>query len=49
MRLDFIHGRAIEVEAIHGNALRAAQRKGIPAPILETLYQQLKFLAAHRR
>lgn len=48
MRLDFIHGRAIEVEAIHGNALQAAQRKGIAAPILETLYQQLKFLAAHR-
>lgn len=48
MRLDFLNGRPIEVEAIHGNALRAAQRHGIAAPILETLYQQLKFLAAHR-
>lgn len=48
MRLDFLNGRPIEVEAIHGNALRAAQRHGVAAPILETLYQQLKFLAAHR-
>lgn len=48
MRLDFLNGRAIEVEAIYGNALRAAQRRGIETPILETLYQQLHFVADQR-
>lgn len=49
MRLDFLHGREIEVEAIYGNALREADRVGYPAPIVRTMYQQLKFMAAHRR
>lgn len=48
MRLDFRNGRAIEVEAIYGNAMRHACRHGVETPILKTLYQQLKFLAAHR-
>ena len=48
MRLDFNHGRPIEVEAIYGNALREAKRHAVHAPIVETMYQQLKFLAAHR-
>ncbi|MFO0013736.1 MAG: putative 2-dehydropantoate 2-reductase [Planctomycetota bacterium] len=48
MRLDFHCGRPIEVEAIYGNAMRQAARHNIDAPILTTLYQQLKFLAAHR-
>jgi 2-dehydropantoate 2-reductase len=48
MRLDFNHGRPIEVEAIYGNAMRHADRHHVETPILKTMYQQLKFLAAHR-
>jgi len=48
MRLDFKNGRPIEVEAIYGKALRAAARHSVEAPIITTLYQQLKFLAANR-
>lgn len=48
MRLDFLGGRPIEVEAIYGNPLKAAERAGANAPIIKTLYRQLKFLAAHR-
>jgi 2-dehydropantoate 2-reductase len=44
MRLDYLAGRPIEVESIYGNALRAAARKGIQAPIIQMMYQQLKFL-----
>jgi 2-dehydropantoate 2-reductase len=49
MRLDFLNGRPIEVEAIYGNALREADRCGFNAPIVETMYQQLKFMAANRK
>jgi len=49
MRLDFLNGRPIEVESIYGNAIRAARRHGIETPLLTTLYQQLKFLEAHRK
>jgi len=48
MRLDFLNNRPIEVESIYGNALRAAARHGVETPLLKTLYQQLRFLAAHR-
>ncbi len=48
MRLDFLAGRPIEVEAIYGNPLRAAARVGVAAPIIGAMYRQLKFLAAHR-
>ena len=48
MRLDYLNGRAIEVEAIYGNALQEAHRCGFAAPIVMTMYQQLKFMAGHR-
>ncbi|MEQ1825963.1 MAG: putative 2-dehydropantoate 2-reductase [Pirellula sp.] len=48
MRLDFLAGRPIEVEAIYGNALRAAERQNVDSPIVRTMYRQLKFLADHR-
>jgi 2-dehydropantoate 2-reductase len=48
MRLDFNHGRPIEVEAIYGNALRHAERHQATTPILTTMYQQLRFLAAQK-
>ena len=49
MRLDFLHGRPIEVEAIYGNALQEAKRCGFSAPIVTTMYQQLRFMASHRK
>ncbi len=44
MLLDFEAGRPMEVEAILGNAVRAARRTGIPVPHLESLYALLKLL-----
>lgn len=48
MRLDFLAGRPIEVESIYGNAIRAAARKQINAPLIHALYRQLHFLADKR-
>ncbi len=36
----------MEVEAIFGNPLRAAQRNGAASPLLQTLYRKLKILDA---
>ncbi|QDT06007.1 2-dehydropantoate 2-reductase [Rubripirellula lacrimiformis] len=44
MRLDYLAKRPIEVEAILGNPIRAAQGAGFAMPHVETLYRQLKFL-----
>jgi 2-dehydropantoate 2-reductase len=50
MKIDFDERRPMEVEAIFGNPLRAAQNAGSTSPLLETLYAQLKFLdAANQR
>ena len=48
MLADFEAGRPMEVEAIVGNALRAARRFGVQAPHLETLYALLKLVERHR-
>ncbi len=40
--LDFVAGRAVEVEAIWGEPLRRARFAGIPAPRLETLYRLIR-------
>ncbi len=42
MLLDFERGHAMETEAILGNAVRSAQRAGIPCPSLQTLYESMK-------
>ncbi|MGN6133556.1 MAG: putative 2-dehydropantoate 2-reductase [Aureliella sp.] len=44
MLLDYRHQRPLEVEAIFGNPLRAAQAAGVAVPRIEMLYQQLTFL-----
>jgi len=44
MKIDFDEHRPMEIEAIFGNPLRAAQAAGAKSPILETLYRQLQFL-----
>lgn len=48
MRLDYLAGRPIEVEAIYGNALQAAERASVRSPIVRAMYHQLRFLAAQR-
>ncbi|MEO5376226.1 MAG: 2-dehydropantoate 2-reductase [Magnetococcus sp. DMHC-6] len=42
MQRDYQAGRTMEIEAILGNATRAAQRLHIPVPHLETLYALLQ-------
>ncbi len=48
MRLDFLAGRPMEIEAIYGNAIRAAERENVQSPIVRVLYQQLLFLGVQR-
>jgi 2-dehydropantoate 2-reductase len=49
MKIDFDEGRPLEVEAILGNPLRAAQAVGAPVPKLEMLYHQIKALDYRRQ
>jgi 2-dehydropantoate 2-reductase len=49
MKVDFDDHRPMEVEAIHGNPLRAAEQAGARMPLVATLYRQLKFLDARNR
>jgi 2-dehydropantoate 2-reductase len=49
MRLDFLHRRPMELEAIFGNPLRVASQNGAAMPGVEFLYRQLKFLDARNR
>ena len=44
MKVDFDQGRPLEVEAILGNPLKAAQWAGVETPNIERLYSQLKAL-----
>ena len=46
MKIDYDERRHLEVEAIFGNPLRAAERVGANLPKIATIYQQLKFLNA---
>ncbi|MEP0868506.1 putative 2-dehydropantoate 2-reductase [Trichocoleus desertorum AS-A10] len=46
MKIDYDEGRSLEVEAIFGNPLRAAQAAGVELPQIAMLYQQLKFLSS---
>lgn len=40
--IDLEQGKRIEVEALHGAAVRRAAARGVPVPILATLYAALK-------
>lgn len=44
MALDLEHGRSMEIEAIVGNALRAARKHAVAAPHLETMYAIAKLV-----
>lgn len=47
MRLDYLAHRPMEIEAIVGNPMRASQAAGYPAPLIEAVYHQLKYLSSH--
>lgn len=49
MKIDFDEGRPLEVEAIYGSALRAAQAAGAAVPRIEMLYHLLKAIDRRRR
>ncbi|HVM62165.1 MAG TPA: putative 2-dehydropantoate 2-reductase [Verrucomicrobiae bacterium] len=46
MKIDYDEHHPMEVEAIFGNPLRAAQQAGVRSPLLDELFCQLKFLDA---
>ena len=49
MKIDYDERRPLELEAIVGNPLRAAQRMQVNLPRIEMLYQQLRFLESQNR
>ena len=49
MKIDFDEHRPMEVEAIFGYPLRAAQQAGAKSPLIGTLYRQLKFIDQSNR
>lgn len=49
MALDFENGRAMEVEVILGNVVRAGRREKVAIPALEALYALLKMVEARKR
>lgn len=49
MKIDYDESRPLEVEAIFGNPIRAAQQAGIKLPQIEVLYRMLKFVDAQRQ
>jgi 2-dehydropantoate 2-reductase len=43
---DLVHGRRVELEALHGTVVRLARKHSVPVPVCETLYALLKPWAA---
>ena len=48
IKLDYDRGKPLEIEAIFGNPLRAAQKAGYAAPYIEFIYRTLGFLDRSR-
>ena len=46
---DLTHGRRLELEALHGHAVRLGERHGVPTPMVFAVYAALKPYAAGRR
>jgi 2-dehydropantoate 2-reductase len=46
---DLVHGRRLELEALHGHAVRLGERHGVPTPMVFAVYAALKPHAAGRR
>jgi 2-dehydropantoate 2-reductase len=38
---DLTHGKRLELEALHGHAVRLAERHGVPAPAVFAVYAAL--------
>jgi 2-dehydropantoate 2-reductase len=38
---DLVHGRRLELDALHGYAVRLGERHGVPTPALFTVYAAL--------
>jgi 2-dehydropantoate 2-reductase len=49
MKIDYDEKRPMEVESIFGNPLRAAKKAGAHMPLMEMLYQELKFMDEKNR
>jgi 2-dehydropantoate 2-reductase len=39
---DLVHGKRLELEALHGHAVRLGERLGVPTPTVATVYAALK-------
>ncbi|HEX9821427.1 MAG TPA: 2-dehydropantoate 2-reductase [Methylomirabilota bacterium] len=46
---DLVAGRRLELEALHGHAVRLGERLGVPTPMVSAVYAALKPHAAGRR
>jgi len=42
LHFDMTHGRAMEVEALHGTVVRLGRKHGVPVPMAEAVYAVLK-------
>jgi 2-dehydropantoate 2-reductase len=49
MQRDMERGRAIEIEALNGAAVRIGARHGVPTPVNSTIYGCVKMMAAQRQ
>jgi 2-dehydropantoate 2-reductase len=38
---DLVHGKRLELEALHGHAVRLGRRLGVPTPMLSAVYAAL--------
>lgn len=48
MLLDYRAGRPMEIEAIHGEPVRAAASRGVDLPLMRCLYRQLQCIVSRR-
>ncbi len=46
---DLVHGKRLELEALHGHAVRLGERHGVPTPMVLAVYAALKPHVAGRR
>jgi 2-dehydropantoate 2-reductase len=42
MHYDLVHGKRLELEALHGHAVRLGERLGVPTPVVFAVYAVLK-------
>ena len=49
MHYDLVHGKRLELEALHGHAVRLGERLSVPTPIVFAVYAALKPFAEGKR